>query len=339
MVANQPANARRIVTIVLASLLFASLLVPGGHASDTTATTTNAAPAIAAVYMYRVTRRAAAAPRALRRAESQASILLRAAIGRSTSASKPPTRTAIAGGALVLVLSTAIVAGGSSISLDIIVANAPPTAHAVFLYAAAPKALGGACAHEGRESSFPPLTGAARVVHVCVEGSDANGYADLCAAGSTFSVIAPDGEDMLGKRGEMGQLACATASGTRVALVGSFILEYWRTPTVSSSPPYAVLATLDDASGAASAPARASFGYGALRAIEAELATGSGLSDGKLRLHNRGNVPLTVWIIGDEAMPTGSAHTTQLFLPPHAPSAAPAVSVRVPAGAFTFEAR
>lgn len=193
--------------------------------------------------------------------------------------------------------------------------NATPAIGSTYYYTSDPASgSGSTCKATGRATSFDPASGSAATIYVCVEASDANGYEDICDSAATsasevhrFSVTdwADNSVSDAGHVKANVGLACATGSGTAVALLGSFQMEYWRPWGLSAAGnAYKVVPEVTDVAGAAAASNPGGFGYTNLTSLDGtttgtislggSLAPGATGSEATASIYNKGNVNFTV---------------------------------------------
>lgn len=236
-------------------------------------------------------------------------------------------RTIFAVGALALLLASAALPSGLAADTSATTTNSTPSVDAVYFYTSDPTSGSAAtCKSTGRATSFDPVAGDVRTVYVCVEASDPNGYNDLCDEGETsasdlrrFSVTDAAGASISDVSHDKTNvdLACATGSGTGVALIGSFEMEYWRPAGLaSSSSAYIAEIEITDIL-AAAASANETFDYTALTSLDASevtsislggaLAPGAIGSDATANIYNKGNTVFTIYVAG--ANLTGSSRS------------------------------
>lgn len=197
--------------------------------------------------------------------------------------------------------------------------NSTPSIDAVYFYASDPSSGSGAsCASAGRVASFNPVAGGDRPIYVCVQASDANGYNDICDAGAasssdvrTFTATNSAGGNISDASHPKASVAltCATGSGTSVALVGSFQMEYWRPyGLIAASNAYVVTPSIVDILGASAPAVVGNFDYTNLTSLDASAVTTIGLggalapgatgTETSASIYNKGNTAFTIHVSG-----------------------------------------
>lgn len=208
--------------------------------------------------------------------------------------------------------------------------NSTPAIGSTYYYASDPTSGSGAtCKATGRLTSFAPTSGSTTTIHVCVEATDANGYEDVCDSGATsssevhrFSVTDHAGASIsdAGHVKANVALSCATGSGTAVALIGSFQMEYWRPAgTSAGSTAYRVVPEITDVAGAAATSNPATFDYTSLTSLDSTtmgtinlggaLAPGGTGTESAANVYNKGNAAFTIQVSGS-ALTGGSRGQT-----------------------------
>lgn len=195
--------------------------------------------------------------------------------------------------------------------------NTAPAIGSTYFYASDPAAGSGAtCKATGRVTSFSPTSGSTTTVHVCTEVTDANGFEDVCdsAATSSSEVHRFSATDSFGNGISTANyvkanvaLTCAAGSGTAVALLGSFQMEYWRPWGLSAaSNAYRLVPEITDVAGAAATSSPATFDYANLTSLDStttgtinlggSLAPGDTATETSASIYNKGNVNFTIHV-------------------------------------------
>lgn len=242
----------------------------------------------------------------------------------------PLRRSVVAAGMLTILVLAAlpsVLAADSQATTT----NATPTIDAVYFYTADPSAGSGAtCASAGRATSFNPVAGGDRAVYVCVQASDANGYNDICDTGAAsandtraFTATNSAGGSISDASHPKANVAlsCATGSGTSVALIGSFQMEYWRSYGLAAAGnAYRLVPNVVDIVGASATTVVGNFDYTNLTSLDASAVTTVGLggalapsatgSDATASIYNKGNTAFTIHVSGSDL--TGSSRSQSI---------------------------
>lgn len=195
--------------------------------------------------------------------------------------------------------------------------NQAPAIGSTYYYASDPSSGSGAtCKATGRITSFAPTSGSSTTVYACVEATDANGFEDVCdsAGTSTSEVHRFTVTDQFSNAISTGShprtnvaLTCATGSGTAVALLGSFQMEYWRPAgTAAGTSAYRFVPEVSDVAGAAASSNPATFDYTDLTSIDStttgtinlggSFTPGTTGTETSASIYNKGNVNFTIHV-------------------------------------------
>ncbi|MFA5862989.1 MAG: hypothetical protein WDA16_14960 [Candidatus Thermoplasmatota archaeon] len=240
------------------------------------------------------------------------------------------SRAPFALGAIALLFASVMVPSGLAAETTTTTTNSTPAIGAVYFYTTDPTSgSGAACAAAGRVTSFNPAAGADRAIYVCVEASDANGYNDICDTGAastsdvrTFNATNSAGgsiSDANNPKNDVA-LACATGSGTSVALIGSVQMEYWRSYGLAAAAnAYLLTPRILDIVGAAATGSGGSFDYTNLTSLDASSVTtvsmGGALApaatgtETSASIYNKGNTAFTLFVSGTNLTGASRAQT------------------------------